>query len=264
MGIRLDIWLVEKNGFVSRERARRAIEGGYVSINGKIQSKPSCQVGPADEVNALDPLNYVSAGGLKMEKAIRDFNLDLSGKKVLDIGASTGGFTDCALQHGATVVYTVDVGTAQLHPSLASHPKVYALENKDFRNLTPDEVGQQLFDLIMIDVSFISLEHIFPGLRIFLTAQGQIVTLIKPQFEAGKQKVGKRGIVKEKETHIEIITKIFCLASANQFFPVALSYAPLFKEKNIEYLCLYAHTPKPLPSVNACVEEAFVLLSRLK
>lgn len=179
--MRLDKYLVEKQLFPSREKAQTAIRHQTVMVNGTILTKASFDVTETDNVEVIDIFNkYVSMGGLKLEKAIDRFGLDFSGKEVLDIGSSTGGFTDCALQHGAAQVVAVDVGTQQLAETLRQDVRVTSLENKDFRELTPDEVQGRRFDFIVSDVSFISLTYILPYCAPFLKPDGQMMLLIKP------------------------------------------------------------------------------------
>jgi len=256
--VRLDIILVSKGLFASRERARRAIESGCVKVNGVIVQKPSRLVDSGDRIESDDPLRYVSHGGNKLEKAITDFSLDFTGKIVLDLGASTGGFTDCVLQHGASFVYAVDVGTGQLHPSLQKHPQVKSIENRHIRDLRPEELQHRIVDLIVVDVSFISLTLIFPFLASFLAPGGKLVILIKPQFEAGKKNIGKGGLVKKEVVHTEVLANVIKTAAAHGFFLHRITWAPLDAEKNIEYLALFGHEPAgSAQNLNELVQEAF-------
>lgn len=206
--MRLDIWLTEHGLFDSRSRARQAIEAGWVRVNGQIVVRPAYTVGEADRVEAdTQALRYVSRGGYKLEKAIRVFGLDFQGKTVLDVGASTGGFTDCALQHGAEHVVAVDVGIGQLHPSLAGNPRVRSMENTDIRTLSPAVAGAP-FDWIVVDASFISLRHILPVLPAFLSPEGGIVALVKPQFELDRRQRLKGGIVRDARIHRTVLEHV--------------------------------------------------------
>lgn len=239
--MRLDKLLVQKGLFPSREKAQDAIMQKTVMVANRIVDKPSKEVDEAAAITVIDLFNkYVSRGGLKLEKAIEDFQLDFNAKNVLDVGASTGGFTDCVLQHGADFVAAVDVGTGQLHPSLQHHPKVLSLENTDFRKLTMEQVGHRLFDFIVSDVSFISLTYLFPFFAPFLKDDGQMVLLIKPQFEAGSSFLNKSGIVTSEKGFrlaIERVTK----EAINQHFTLqGLTMSTLFeKNKNVEFLSLF-------------------------
>lgn len=239
--MRLDKLLVQNGLFPSREKAQDAILQKTVMVADKIVDKPSKEVDEAAAITVIDLFNkYVSRGGLKLEKAIEDFKLDFNGKCVLDIGSSTGGFTDCALQHGAEFVAAIDVGTDQFHPSLQHHPKVLSLENTDFRKLSLEQVGHRTFDFIVSDVSFISLTYLFPFFAPFLKDDGQMMLLIKPQFEAGSSFLNKSGIVTSEKGFrlaIERVTK----EAINQHFALkGLTMSTLFeKNKNVEFLALF-------------------------
>jgi len=235
---RLDVYLVEKGLQPTRTRARWAISRGFVLVNGKVAGKPSMPADETDEIIVRESLRYVSQGGYKLEKALNDFRMDLNGKVILDIGSSTGGFTDCALQHGAKMVFAVDVGTGQLHDSLRSDTRVVSYENCDIRNLEPAALFHQKADCITVDVSFISLEHIFPYLSEFLDPSGCVLALIKPQFEAGKELVGKNGIVKDPATHRMVLQKILSVSAKYGFAINGLTWAPVEINKNIEYMAL--------------------------
>ena len=217
--MRLDKLLVEKNYFSSREKAQLTISQKLVKVNGEIVDKSSKDIDETATIEIIDIFNrYVSRGGLKLEKAIIDFSLDFKGKRVLDIGASTGGFTDCALQAGADFVFAVDVGTEQLSPTLQNHPRVKFLENKDFRELSLEETGGKPFDFIVSDVSFISLTYIIPYLAPFLAEDGKLMLLIKPQFEAGASFLSKSGIVKDDKGLKISIQKVELEAINNGYF----------------------------------------------
>jgi len=234
---RLDVHLVNEGYFDSREKARRAIMEGLVLVNGVIEDKPGFQVdsGAAIEVRG-NPVPYVSRGGLKLEKAIRDFGIDLSGKVCIDIGASTGGFTDCMLQNGAARVYAVDVGYGQLAWKLRNDSRVIVMERTNFRYVRPEDIGEKA-DFASADVSFISLTKIIPPAQQLLKDNGSMVCLIKPQFEAGREKVGKKGVVRDPAVHMEVIEKIIVFSKNLGFAVKGLTYSPVKgPEGNIEYL----------------------------
>ena len=243
--MRLDRYLTDNNFFPSREKAQTAIKHETVMVDGRIVTKASMEITDAMRVEVIDLFNkYVSMGGLKLEKAIKDFGLDFAGKAVLDIGSSTGGFTDCALQHGAASVTAVDVGTDQLVASLRDDPRVTSIENKDFRELTPEEVHNQLFDYIVSDVSFISLTYIIPYVDCFLKPDGRMVFLIKPQFEAGPSFLSKSGIVTDEKGYKTAIQKVVSCALNHRYYLQNLAMSTLFeKHKNVEFLALFSRLP---------------------
>ena len=236
---RLDILLIQRGMAKSRERARAVIMAGEVFVNGQREDKP----GTAFDENKTktleirgEQLPYVSRGGLKLAKAVQDFGLTLSGKVCMDIGASTGGFTDCMLQNGAVKVYSVDVGHGQLDWKLRSDERVVCMEKTNFRYMVRDDIADDL-DFASVDVSFISLTKILIPARKLLKAQGQMVCLIKPQFEAGREKVGKKGVVRDAHVHEEVVKKIFDFADLVGFKILNLDYSPIRgPEGNIEYL----------------------------
>ena len=243
--MRLDKYLTDNNFFPSREKAQTAIKHETVMVDGRIVTKASMEITDAMRVEVIDLFNkYVSMGGLKLEKAIKDFGLDFAGKSVLDIGSSTGGFTDCALQHGAAEVTAVDVGTDQLVASLRDDPRVTSIENKDFRELTPEEVHNQQFDYIVSDVSFISLTYIIPYVDSFLKPDGRMVFLIKPQFEAGPSFLSKSGIVTDEKGYKTAIQKVVSCALNHRYYLQNLAMSTLFeKHKNVEFLALFSRLP---------------------
>ena len=243
--MRLDKYLTDNNFFSSREKAQTAIKHETVMVDGRIVTKASMEITDAMTVEVIDIFNkFVSMGGLKLEKAVKDFGLDFSGKSVLDIGASTGGFTDCALQCGAAMVTAVDVGTDQLVESLRKDPRVHSIENKDFRELTPEEVQNQQFDFIVSDVSFISLTYIIPYVDPFLKPDGQMMFLIKPQFEAGPSFLNKSGIVTDEKGYKTAIQKVVSCAMSHRYYLQQLTISTLFeKQKNVEFLALFSRTP---------------------
>ena len=234
---RLDALLVKRNLVQSRERAKTTIMAGLVLVDGQKVDKAGTMVKPEAEIRVLgNNLPYVSRGGLKLEKAIREFGVSLRGKVAADIGASTGGFTDCMLQNGAVKVFAIDVGYGQLAWSLRTDERVVNMERTNVRNVTPDQLGQPV-DLASIDVAFISLEKVLPSVREMLQPEGEIVALIKPQFEAGREKVGKKGVVREPSVHEEVIFRVLALARQMELTPKALTYSPVKgPEGNIEYL----------------------------
>jgi len=243
--MRLDKYLTDNNFFPSREKAQTAIKHETVMVDGRIVTKASMEITDAMRVEVIDLFNkYVSMGGLKLEKAIKDFGLDFTGKTVLDIGSSTGGFTDCALQHGADSVTAVDVGTDQLVESLRSDPRVTSIENKDFRELTPEEVHNQQFDYIVSDVSFISLTYIIPYVDPFLKPDGRMMFLVKPQFEAGPSFLSKSGIVTDEKGYKTAIQKVLSCALNHRYYLQNLAMSTLFeKHKNVEFLALFSRLP---------------------
>lgn len=207
---RLDLILVEREIFETREKAKREIMAGNVLVNEKVETKAGTMFKDTEDliIRVKDRLKYVSRGGLKLEKAIKVWNLDFKDKLVLDIGASTGGFTDCALQNGAKIVYANDVGTNQLDWKLRNDERVVSLEEKHIKDLEIEDLGNNKVDFIVIDVSFISLTKVIGYFDRFLKENSQVVMLIKPQFEVGKEKIGRNGIVENEEYHNEAIKKI--------------------------------------------------------
>ncbi|MEI3238832.1 TlyA family RNA methyltransferase [Hominifimenecus microfluidus] len=235
---RLDILVVKKGLAESREKAKALIMSGDIFVNGEREDKPGT-VFEADTAKIElhgKPLPYVSRGGLKLEKAMKEFGVRVDGKVCMDVGASTGGFTDCMLQNGAVKVFSVDVGYGQLAWKLRQDERVVCMEKTNIRYLTPEEVGEPV-GFASIDVSFISLTKVLEPVKNLLSPDGQIVCLIKPQFEAGREKVGKKGVVREKSTHIEVIEKVIAYARSIGFATLALEYSPIKgPEGNIEYL----------------------------
>lgn len=234
--VRLDTLLFDKGLAPSREKARAMILAGEVMVEGQRSDKPGLKVKPETDVRVQSSrMKYVSRGGFKLEGAIKDFNLDFTGKTVLDVGASTGGYTDCALQKQAGRVYAVDVGYGQLDWTLRNDPRVVVKERTNIRYFTLDDLGEKA-DLITMDVSFISTTLIFPVLAGLLKDSGEIVSLIKPQFEAGREKVGKNGVVKDPAVHREVLQR--CIASAQNagLACTGVTYSPITGPKgNIEY-----------------------------
>lgn len=235
---RLDVILVTLGLAQSREKAKAIIMAGNVFVDGQREDKAGTSFDMAKvkvEVKGAAP-KYVSRGGLKLEKAINCFSLSLSGKTCMDIGASTGGFTDCMLINGAARVYAVDVGHGQLAWKLRNDERVVCMEKTNFRYMTKEDIPEQP-DFASVDVSFISLTKILLPARALLKDGGQMVCLIKPQFEAGREKVGKKGVVREPDVHIEVISKVMDYADSLGFLVLGLDYSPIKgPEGNIEYL----------------------------
>lgn len=265
---RLDILVTERGLAESREKAKTFIMAGQVYVDGQKADKPgdTFSEDAAVEVRGKG-LPYVSRGGLKLEKAMREFGLQLQGRTCMDIGASTGGFTDCMLQNGAQRVYSVDVGYGQLAWSLRTDPRVVNLERTNARYLTREQVPEEI-NFFSVDVSFISLTLILPAVRPLLAEHGQAVCLIKPQFEAGREKVGKKGVVRDKAVHEEVIEKIRSFALENGFSVLGLTFSPVKgPEGNIEYLIYLERSEAPsqgeqVPSAQQVVEESHRALDR--
>ncbi|SHI69625.1 23S rRNA (cytidine1920-2'-O)/16S rRNA (cytidine1409-2'-O)-methyltransferase [Anaerovibrio lipolyticus DSM 3074] len=234
---RLDVLLVKKNLVQSRERAKTTIMAGMVIVDGNKIDKAGTMVKENADIRVLgNQIPYVSRGGLKLEKAIKEFGVELKGKVTADIGASTGGFTDCMLQNGAVKVFAIDVGYGQLAWSLRTDERVVNMERTNVRNVTSEDIGQ-LIDFASIDVAFISLEKVLPAVKAMLKPDGQVVALIKPQFEAGKEKVGKKGVVRDPKVHLEVIHKVIDTAREMEFVTKELTFSPVKgPEGNIEYL----------------------------
>ena len=234
---RLDVLLTERGMQESRQKAQATIMAGIVFVNGQRVDKPGTQVPNDAEIEVRGHvMPYVSRGGLKLEKAMKSFPLTLQDKICADIGASTGGFTDCMLQNGAKKVYAVDVGYGQLDWKLRNDERVVCLERTNARYITHEEIPDTL-DFASIDVSFISLKLIFPALYQLLSDTGEIACLIKPQFEAGKEKVGKKGVVRDPKVHLEVLENFLNHAKENHFTVVDVTYSPIRgPEGNIEYL----------------------------
>ncbi|MFT4105288.1 MAG: TlyA family RNA methyltransferase [Lacrimispora sp.] len=234
---RLDVLLV-KNGLAeSREKAKAIIMAGIVYVDGEKEDKAgtSFEETAAVEVRG-STLKYVSRGGLKLEKAMTHFDVTLEGKVCMDVGASTGGFTDCMLQNGAVKVYAVDVGHGQLAWKLRNDPRVVCMEKTNIRYVTPEDINDRI-EFSSIDVSFISLTKVLGPVKNLLREEGEIVCLIKPQFEAGREKVGKKGVVRESSVHLEVIEHVISHAVSIGLLPLHLEYSPIKgPEGNIEYL----------------------------
>lgn len=250
--IRLDSAVFELGISESREKAKALIMAGQIYVNGMKAIKPGATVNAGDKIELKgNTLPYVSRGGLKLEKAMQVFPISLESKICMDIGASTGGFTDCMLQNGASKVYSIDVGYGQLAWKLRSDARVVNLERTNFRYVTSEQIPEEI-DFASIDVSFISLKLIFPALMPLLKADGECVCLVKPQFEAGKEKVGKKGVVRDKSTHAEVIENVIGYACDNGFSVLNLDFSPVKgPEGNIEYLLYIKKTDKTVCAVDS-------------
>ncbi|MBQ3552866.1 MAG: TlyA family RNA methyltransferase [Clostridia bacterium] len=237
--IRADIRLVELELAKSREKARALIMAGVVYKNGQKLNKSGTFVTKDDKIEVReDPIPYVSRGGLKLEKAIKNHGVDVNGKISADIGASTGGFTDCMLQNGAKKVYAIDVGYGQLDWKLRNDKRVVVMERTNARNMEPSWFSERI-ELASIDVSFISLKLILPALFDCLTETGEVLALVKPQFEAGREKIGKNGVVRNRNTHAEVLKDIALFSMDMGFKIRAIDYSPITGPKgNIEFLLL--------------------------
>lgn len=243
---RLDLLLVQKGLAASREKAKAAVMAGLVYIDGQRADKPGMEVpeGALLEVKG-DSLPYVSRGGLKLAKAVEVFNLNFNGLMVADIGASTGGFTDCALQNGAQKVYAIDVGYGQLDWKLRTDPRVVVYERVNARYLDRESLPEAV-DWVVCDVAFISVTKIFAAMAAILKPDGQVMTLIKPQFEAGREHIGKKGVVKDKSVQRQVLYDVLTEAEHQGFSVRGLDYSPIRgPEGNIEFLAWLTRTPAP-------------------
>jgi 23S rRNA (cytidine1920-2'-O)/16S rRNA (cytidine1409-2'-O)-methyltransferase len=242
--IRIDVLATGRGLFPSREAARRAIMAGLVRCDGKVVDKPGTMVTESAQLEVSRPEHpYVSRGGLKLERALRTFDVSLEGKVVVDVGASTGGFTDCALQHGAALVYAVDVGYGQLAWKLRSDPRVRVMERMNFRYAQPEAFDPKP-DAAVMDVSFISTRLLLPALRRVVRDGGDILSLVKPQFEAGREKVGKGGIVRDPVTHLSVLSDLIRFIYGLGMSCHGIEYSPIAGgDGNIEYLAWWRLAP---------------------
>ena len=241
---RLDVLLYEKGFFDSREKARAAIMEGLVYVNKAISDKPGTPVAEDALIEIRGEIcPYVSRGGYKLAGALKSFGLDVNGKVCLDIGSSTGGFTDCLLQSGASKVYAVDVGTNQLAYKLRTDPRVVCMEKTNFRYLDTASIPEKI-GFACTDVSFISLKHIFPNASLLLEDDAYMVALVKPQFEAGREQVGKKGIVKDPAVHAQVIRNVIGYAEESGLYACGLDHSPITGTTgNIEFLLLLSKAP---------------------
>ena len=234
---RLDVLLTERGLAENRTKAQAIIMSGLVYVQGQKADKPGVSYEESVDIEVRSGgCPYVSRGGLKLEKALRNFGVDPTGFVCSDSGASTGGFTDCLLQQGASKVFAIDVGYGQLDWKIRSDPRVVVMERTNVRYVTPEQLGEPL-DLSVVDVSFISLKIVLPVIKTFLKPTGQVLCLIKPQFEAGKDKVGKKGVVRDPDTHKEVLDDFVALAKELDMTILGLTFSPVKgPEGNIEFL----------------------------
>lgn len=262
---RLDILLVKRGLAESREKAKAIIMSGNVFVDDQREDKAGSTFDETCNILVKgNTLKYVSRGGYKLEKAIEEYGLELQDKICMDVGSSTGGFTDCMLQNGANKVYAVDVGTNQLAWSLRQDSRVVCMEKTNIRYVTPEDI-QDRIDFISIDVAFISLTKVLTPVYELLKEDGEVVCLIKPQFEAGREKVGKKGVVRDKNVHIDVIEKVIEFAESINFKVLNLNFSPIKgPEGNIEYLLYIKKTDETIIYTNsvikAIVEEAHTSL----
>ncbi len=265
---RLDVLLVKRNLAPSREKAKAVIMSGTVFVDGQREDKAGTTFPDTVRIEVRGSLlPYVSRGGLKLEKAMKKFDVTVNGKVCTDVGSSTGGFTDCMLQNGARKVFAIDVGRGQLDWKLRQDERVVCMEKTNIRYVKPEDMGEPI-GFSSIDVSFISLTKVLEPVRNYLTAQGEVVALIKPQFEAGREKVGKKGVVREKSTHHEVIGKVAEYAHSIGFKIKNIDFSPIKgPEGNIEYLihlkkCEEQATPDISIDLQSVVDEAFAVLGK--
>ncbi len=251
---RLDILLVNRGLAPSREKAKAIIMSGIVYVDDNKEDKAGTTFPENVKIEVRgNTLRYVSRGGLKLEKAMHEFNLNLEGNICMDVGSSTGGFTDCMLQNNAVKVYAVDVGHGQLDWRLRNDARVVCMEKTNIRYVTENDIADKL-DFASIDVSFISLTKVLLPVKNLLKEQGSIVCLIKPQFEAGREKVGKKGVVRDKRVHAEVIELVMAYAKSIELYPLALTFSPVKgPEGNIEYL-LYLSKDKTMQNMSNKVD----------
>ena len=267
---RLDVLLTKRGLVPSREKAKAVIMAGNVFVDGQREDKAGTVFPEEAKIEVRgQAFPYVSRGGLKLEKAMNRFDVTVEGKVCTDVGSSTGGFTDCMLQNGALKVFAIDVGRGQLDWKLRQDARVVCMEKTNIRYVTPEDIGEPV-EFSSVDVSFISLTKVLEPIRNYLTPGGEVVALIKPQFEAGREKVGKKGVVREKSTHHEVIEKVAAYAQSIGFEIRNIDYSPIKgPEGNIEYLIhLKKHEDRrPVESqvdLKSVVEEAFAALSGVK
>ena len=259
---RLDVFLVKNGFYETRNKAQNAIESKDIKVNDKIINSPSYKVEEDCKIDIIsNSLPYVSRGGLKLEKALNVFKIDLKDKIILDIGASTGGFTDCSLQNGAKKVYSLDVGENQLHDSLRNNEKVISLEKTNFRTINIEEFKSYNIDVIVVDVSFISLSYIFENASKIIDKDKCMICLIKPQFETNKKEHNKNGVVNNPKIHLQVIKNVMEYANKFDLHLNKLDYSPIKGDKsgNIEYLGLFsfAKTDVTNENIKRCIADAF-------
>ena len=264
---RLDVLLVKRGLAPSREKAKTMIMEGNVFVNNNREDKAGSTFAEDAPIEIHgNTLKYVSRGGLKLEKAIKNFDVSVEGKVCTDVGSSTGGFTDCMLQNGAVKVFAIDVGRGQLDWKLRQDPRVVCMEKTNIRYVTPEDIGEPV-QFSSIDVSFISLTKVLLPIRNYLTEDGQIVALIKPQFEAGREKVGKKGVVRDPKVHLEVLEHFLEHAKESHFTVLGLTYSPIRgPEGNIEYLGYLSRAEEepPVHDLKALVEASHAALEEKK
>lgn len=264
---RLDVLLVKRNLAESREKAKAIIMSGSVFVDGEREDKAGSSFPEDVQIEVKGhTLPYVSRGGLKLEKALENFDVTVEGKVCTDVGSSTGGFTDCMLQNGAVKVFAIDVGRGQLDWKLRQDERVVCMEKTNIRYVTKEDIGEPV-DFSSIDVSFISLTKVLEPIRNYLTSDGEIVALIKPQFEAGREKVGKKGVVRERSTHHEVIEKVASYANSIGFEILNIDFSPIKgPEGNIEYLIHLKKREEGAPEIavdlQSVVDKAFETLAK--
>lgn len=248
---RLDQLVFDLGLTESRERAKTTIMSGLVYVNGQKSDKPGTPTDPEAKIEVRgEAIPFVSRGGFKLDKALKVFPVIVEGKTAVDCGASTGGFTDVLLQHGAAKVYSVDVGYGQLAWKLRTDPRVVNLERTNLRYVTAEQIPEKL-DLAVMDVSFISIKLVLPAVKELLKPEADIICLIKPQFEAGREEVGKKGVVRDEKVHLEVINGILGFAPAIGLTPVGLDFSPIKgPEGNIEYLCWLKNCRREIPKLD--------------
>lgn len=265
--IRLDQLVFDLGLTESRERAKTTVMSGLVYVNGQKADKPGMQVAPDAKVEVRgDALPYVSRGGFKLEKALKVFPVDPTGLVCIDCGASTGGFTDVLLQNGASKVYAVDVGYGQLAWSLRNDKRVISMERTNVRYITPEQIPEPL-DLAVMDLSFISIELILPAIYPLLKDNAAVICLIKPQFEAGRDEVGKKGVVRDQKVHLSVLNRFLDFAPTAGFTTIGLDYSPIKgPEGNIEYLGYLRKGSFPSPTLSPAqvVEQSHANLEKIR
>ncbi len=259
---RLDVLLVKRGLAESREKAKAVIMAGEVFVDNQREDKAGQTFPETAQIEVRGKkMKYVSRGGYKLEKALQSFSLDLTDKICMDVGSSTGGFTDCMLQNGAAFVYAIDVGTNQLAWKLRQEKRVRSMEKTNIRYVVPEDIGEKV-DFVSIDVAFISLTKVLAPVQELMKEQAQIVCLIKPQFEAGREKVGKKGVVRDKKVHLEVIETVINYALGLGFHILGLDYSPIRgPEGNIEYLLyMRKENGEPVAATEKTKEEIMALV----
>lgn len=261
--VRLDAFLVQQGYASGREKAKELLAQGYVTVDGRVVTKASTHIGADSVVICSAPTaKYVGRGGYKLEKALDIAELSLAGCVCMDVGASTGGFTDCMLQHGARLVYAVDVGHDQLHPTLRVDPRVVCLEGTDVRSeMLRETVAAHSVDMVSVDVSFVSLENVVPAILPYMAVGATLVCLIKPQFEAGKSGIGKNGVVKDQKVHVRVLDRLMTAFSQWHLSVKHITFSPITGgEGNIEYLTVLSDGDTIAVDTKELVAEAFSAL----